>query len=80
MYKHLKSKKSLHVEVDLLTDEYTSVYNNFGEYQAMSYKRHERSLIPIIGQLMSTFFGTVSENDIENINRNINVWQIIKNR
>ena len=29
-------------------------------------------LIPIIGQLMSTLFGTVSENDIENINRNIN--------
>ena len=25
--------KRLHVEVDLLTDEYTYVYNNFDEYQ-----------------------------------------------
>ena len=29
-------------------------------------------LVPIIGQLMSTLFGTVSENDLENINRNRN--------
>ena len=64
--------KSLHVEVDLLTDEYTSVYNNFDEYQTMSYKRNETSLIPIIGHLMSMLFSTVSENDLENINRNIN--------
>ena len=38
----------------------------------MSYKRNERSLIPIVSQLMSTLFGTASENDLENINRNIN--------
>ena len=69
---YVETFKSLHVEVDLLTDEYTSVYNNFDEYQTMSCKRNERSLIPIIGQLMSTLFGTVSENDLENINRNMN--------
>ena len=68
---YVETFKSLHVEVDLLTDEYTSVYNNFDEYQTMSYKRNERPLIPVIGQLMSTFFGTVSENDLENINRNL---------
>ena len=45
---YVETFKSLHVEVDLLTDEYTSVYNNFDEYQTMSYKRNERSLIPII--------------------------------
>ena len=77
---YVEKFKSLHVEVDLLTDDYTSVYNNFDEYQTMSYKRNERSLSPIIGQLMSTLFGTVSENDLENINRNIKTWQIIKNR
>ena len=55
-----------------MTDEYTYVYNNFDEHQTMSYKRNERSLIPIIGQLMSTLFGTVSKNGLENINRNIN--------
>ena len=59
--------------MDLLTDDYTSIYNNFDDYQTMSYKRNERSLIPIIGQLISTLFGTLSGNGTENINRNINV-------
>ena len=63
----------MHIEVDLLTDTYNSVYDNFAEYQSLSVNGHrcQRSLIPIIGQLISTLFGTVSENDIENINRNI---------
>ena len=51
----------------MLTAEYTSVCNN----QTLLYKRNERSLIPIIGQLISALFGTVSETDIEDINRNI---------
>ena len=68
---YVETFKSLPVEVYLLTDEYTSVDNNFDEYQTMSYKINERPLIPIICQLMSTLFGTVSENDIENIKRNI---------
>ena len=70
---YVETFKSLHIEVDLLTDTYNSVYNNFAEYQSLSVNGHrsQRSLIPIIGQLMSTLFGTVSENDLENINRNI---------
>ena len=58
---YVETFKSLHVEVELLTHGYTSVYNNFDEYQTISYKRNERSLIPIISQLMSMLFGTVSE-------------------
>ena len=70
---YVETFKSLHIEVDLLTDTYNSVYDNFAEYQSLSLNGHrsQRSLIPIIGQLMSTLFGTVSENDLENINRNI---------
>ena len=65
--------KSLHVEIDLLTDTYKSVYDNFDEYQSLSddTQRGKRSLIPLVGQLMSTLFGTVSENELDNINRNI---------
>ena len=72
---YVETFKSLHIEVDLLTDTYNSVYDNFAEYQSLSVNGHrsQRSLIPIIGQLMSTLFGTVSENDLENINRNIKV-------
>ena len=70
---YVETFKSLHIEVDLLTDTYNSVYDNFAEYQSLSVNGHrsQRSLIPIIRQLMSTLFGTVSENDLENINRNI---------
>ena len=70
---YVETFKSLHIEVDLLTDTYNSVYDNFAEYQSLSVNGHrsQRSLIPIIGQLMSTLFDTVSENDLENINRNI---------
>ena len=65
--------ESLHVEVDLMTDTYKSIYDTFDEYKIFSPKsqRNKRSFLPIIGQLMSTLFGTVSESDLENINRNI---------
>ena len=70
---YVETFKSLHIAVDLLTDTYNSVYDNFAEYQSLSVNGHrsQRSLFPIIGQLMSTLFGTVSENNLENINRNI---------
>ena len=70
---YMETLISLRVEVDLLTDTYKSVYDNFDEYQTLSVEsqRDQKSLIPITGQLMSTVFGTVSEKDLENINRNI---------
>ena len=70
---YVETFESLHVEIDLLTDTYKSVYENFDEYQSLlvDSERGKRSLIPIIGQLMSTLFGTVSENELDNINRNI---------
>ena len=70
---YLETFESLHIEINLLTDMYKSVYDNFDEYQSFSVdnQRNKRSLIPLIGQLMSTLFGTVSENELDNINRNI---------
>ena len=71
----LEMFESLHVEIDLLTDMYKSVYDNFDEYQSLSVdnQRSKSSLFPLIGQLTSTstLFGTVSENELDNINRNI---------
>lgn len=65
--------KSLSIEVDLLSDTYKSVYDTFDEYKIFSpnSQRNKRSVLPFVGQLMSTLFGTVSEADLENINRNI---------
>ena len=79
---YMETFKSLRVEVDLLSDTYKSVYDNFDEYQTLSVKsqRDQRSLIPKIGQLMSTLFGTVSEKDLENINRNIKSLASNQNR
>ena len=70
---YVETFKSLNIEVDLLTETYNSVYDNFAEYRSLSVYNHrgQRSLLPIVGQLMSSLFGTVSENDLENIDRNI---------
>ena len=70
---YVETFKNLHIETDLLTDTYTSVFNSFTEYQALSVdkNRSQRSNLPIFGQLMSSLFGTLSENDIENINKTV---------
>ena len=73
---YLETFKSLHVEVSLLTDTYMSVFDNFEEYDALSMNmtRQKRSILPILGELMHTLIGTLSEKDLENINKNINVF------
>ena len=45
----------------------------FKEYQTLSVdkNRSQRSILPIIGQLMSSLFGTLSESDLEDIDRNV---------
>ena len=59
----------------MLRDAYTSVYNSFDDYRTITSgdHRNKRSVLPIIGQLMSTLFGTVSESDLESVNRNVNI-------
>ena len=39
----------------------------------MNTTMHKRSILPILGELMHTLIGTLSEKDLENINNNINV-------
>ena len=65
--------KSLQLEVDLLSDTYQSIYKTFQNYQVLNTDRSKRSLIPLVGNLMSSLFGTLSQNDLDNINRNINI-------
>ena len=65
--------ESLHVEVDLLSDTYKTVHDQFDGYKvfSLSNQRNKRSLLPVVGQQMSSLFGTFFENNLENINRNI---------
>ena len=72
-YVYAETFKSLQIEADLLTDIYQSIYRTFENYKILHNGKHKRSLLPFVGQLMSSLFGTVSENDLENINRNIDI-------
>ena len=71
---YAETMRSLQVEVDMFRDAYTSVYNSFDDYRTITSgdHRNKRSVLPIIGQLMSPF-GTVSESDLESVNRNVNI-------
>ena len=59
----------------MLTDTYKSIYKLFDDYKTLHKDsgRVKHSILPFVGQLMSTLFGTISESDLENINENINI-------
>ena len=77
--------QSLGVEVDILNSTIQSVDSSFQHIatigktsnvkltrtRSMVINRDKRSLVPIVGQALSFLFGTVSDNDLENINKNI---------
>ena len=69
----METFKSLHIETDLLTDTYMSVFDSSKEYQTLSVdkNRSQRSILPTIRHLMSSLFGTLSESDLEDINQNV---------
>ena len=75
LIEYVETFKSLQIEVDLLTDTYQSIYKTFEDYKTLhkDSKRVKHSILPFVGQLMSTLFGTISESDLENINENINI-------
>ena len=77
---YLETFKSLHVEVSLLTDTYMSVFDNFEEYDALSRNttRHKRSILPILGELMHTLIGTLSEKTLKTLTRTSMFWQLTK--
>lgn len=63
----------LYEEVAMLNDSYQSVKYNFEDYQSIKTRQHrnKRSILPFIGQAMIFLFGTLTETDLDNINRNI---------
>ena len=75
LMEYAETFKSLQIEVDLLTETYQSSHKTFEGYRTLhrDTRRVKHSVLPFVGQLMGTLFGTLSENDRDNINRNINV-------
>ena len=60
---YVEAFQSLHIEVNLLTDSYDSVFKKTLMIINHSHTviQGQRSILPRVGQLMSTHFGTVSE-------------------
>lgn len=64
---------SLHKDVHMINDTLWSIKDNFEDYRSMrsNDKRNKRSLLPIIGQISSVLFGTLTEDDLNKINNNV---------
>ena len=65
-----KHFEDLEMEIKFLNHTRKSIHDNFQEYQNL--KRERRSVIPIVGDMLSFLFGTTSESDLEDIRGNIN--------
>ena len=65
--------KSLNDDIGLLNDTYKTVKDNCVDYQSLQsvYERSKRSLLPIVGRAVSLLIGTVSELDLEMIQRSV---------
>ena len=64
---------SLHEEIAILNDTYGAVKGAFDDYRTVRSMngRPKRSLLPVVGQLMSFMFGTVTDADIGHIERSV---------
>ena len=62
---------SLREEVFDLKRTLAGIFQSYSDYRALG-SRSRRSLIPAIGREMSFLFGTLDENDIEDVRRGIN--------
>ena len=67
--------KGIKIEMNLLMDSYDAIQSSFLQYDEIrsDSKLTKRSVLPIVGEIFSALFGTVSESDLENINQNINI-------
>ena len=76
---------SLSIEADVLNETITSIALSFGSFEYMGTGENllspqksphilmKRSVLPFVGEAMSFLFGTVSDKDLENINKNIDI-------
>ena len=65
--------KCLNDEIGLLNDTCKAIKDDFVDYQSLQsdHERSKRSSLTIIGQAMSLLFGTVSDLDLEMIQRSV---------
>ena len=67
---YLSIFRSLNNEVLNIGDLHDEIKSSFIEYKSL-HDRKKRSLLPFVGDVMSTLFGTISESDLDGIRHNI---------
>ena len=72
--------KNLREEVESLDGVLTGTLQSYMDYKSLG-SRTRRSVLPVVGKIMSFLFGTISESDLEDIRRALKVviWGKYKN-
>ena len=63
--------KNLREEVESLDGVLTGTLQSYMDYKSLG-SRTRRSVLPVVGKIMSFLFGTISESDLEDIRRALN--------
>ena len=63
--------KNLHDEIESLSGVLNGIFQNYADYKSLGSKA-KRSVLPIVGKIMSFMFGTVPESQLEDVCHAIN--------
>ena len=63
--------KNLHDEIESLDGVLNGIFQNYADYKSLGSKAN-RSILPIVGKIMSFMFGTVPESQLEDVRHAIN--------
>ena len=63
--------KNLHDEIESLGGVLNGIFQNYADYKSLGSKA-KRSILPIVGKIMSFMFGTVPESQLEDVRHAIN--------
>ena len=69
--------KNLRDEIESLDGVLNGIFQNYADYKSLGSKA-KRSILPIVGKIMSFMFGTVPESQLEDVRHAIN--ELSKNK
>ena len=71
----LNAFQGLRTEIQNIRDMIVTILTSSEDIRKLQGHRHKRSLLPIMGKVLSLLFGTVSESDLDGIRDNIVILQ-----
>lgn len=69
LFRYLNILSAIRNEIKIVENTFDGIKESYLDYGSI---RNKRSLLPIIGSLMSKLFGTLSEDDLKNIQEHVN--------